>query len=296
LKSLGKTDPFFKAVAELVLADGQAARDAIIQRHPELASERGATALELTLSFAIMAGFVMLLPALQELQAWLRELQKPAAARPSAAPDAGSGPHALIGQFIEAAINADQTYLRTRDLTEVRRGIEVWEQIVAQGILSDAPPESLVDAYITVAMLYARRYEVDTHREDLDRAFGFLRRAEEHVIPGSHNDVLIKMSSATWLMLRFQMGKDRADLDQAIAGYGDVIAISPPESVNSAVASANLGRALLMRHRLTGAARDRRRGIEMLSNAALHLPRDHPALPSVQQGLAFATLQSGTES
>ena len=42
-------------------------------------------------------------------------------------------------------------------------------------------------------MLYARRYEVEERGEDLARAFGYLRQAQQHVIPGSDDNVVLQM-------------------------------------------------------------------------------------------------------
>jgi hypothetical protein len=203
----------------------------------------------------------------------------------SPAAEAALGPHEIVSRFVAAAINADKTYLRKRDLTEVRKGIGIWEQINKAGLLADAPPESLVEAHITVANMYARRYEVDRRPGDLDRSFSYLRRAEQHVIPGSDNDTLIKMSAATWLMLRFQHAGDSADLsdlDRAIAEYGEVIGMSPPGSVNAAVAAANLGRALLTRHRIAGSPADLEQAQKLLVEAVIKLGPDHPAAAAIQ--------------
>lgn len=296
LKSLGQKEPLFRGLAKLIFADGPEAREAAIRLRPELASERGSAALEVVVSFATMTGLVTSLPALQGLQTWLRNVrEEPTPAPPGSGYEAPRGPYELVGVFIDASVNADQTYLRTGDLTEVREGINVWEQMTRSGLLADAPPESLVEAHLMIAMLYARRYEVEERGEDLDRAFGYLRQAQQHVIPGSDNDVVLRMSSASWLMLRFQTGKDRADLEQAIAGYGEVIGVSQTGSAERALARANLGRALLARYQLTGASDNLRQAREMLSNAATELPPGHPSLPSIQQALASASLLSAAE-
>jgi len=295
LKSLGQKEPLFRGLAMLIFADGPEAREAAVRLHPELASERGSAALEVVVSFATMTGLVTALPALQELQTWLRNVGEPTPAPPGSGHEAPRGLYELVGQFIDASVNADQTYLRTGDLTDVRKGIDVWERMTRSGLLAHAPPESLTEAHLMIAMLYARRYEVEERREDLDRAFGYLRQAQQHVIPGSGNDAAIRMSSASWLMLRFQTGKDRADLEQAIAGYGEVIGVSQTGSDERALARANLGRALLARFGLTGASDDLRQAREMLSNAAIELSPGHPSLPSVQQALASASLLSAAE-
>jgi hypothetical protein len=294
LTGFARTTPIFQGVAELVFADGPAARAAVVDRHPKLATEHGEKALETVVSFAVMAGLVVSLPQLQELQAWLRGRREapPARTRPDLGID--TPPQEVLGHFVAAAIQADKTYARTRDATDLRRGIEVWEQLSATDLLADAPPESLVEVHLTVAMLYARRFEVDARQADLDRAFALLRQAQVHVVPGSDNETLLRLSEANWLMVRFEAGENSADLDRAIVAYDNLIARAAPGSVNGAVARANLGRALHVRHRRTGVADDLARARASLAQAAVDLPRDHPALAWVQQALAYDNLRSST--
>lgn len=293
LASYAKADPFFRDVRDLVFARGGRERAAVCARNPELRSGRGESALEILISFATMSGLVASLPVLQEVQAWLREPQSPPN-QPVGASALGpaSGPHEIVDHFVGAAIGADKRFLRTQDPREIRSGIDIWEQLVASGKLSQLPPESLIQAYVIVGMLYARRHEVDHHSEDLDLAFRYLHEARRHVIPGSSEDLSARMSAAAWLMLRYETGKDPQDLDQAITGWMEVRDVSPMEAVDRAVAAANLGRALLLRYRTTGSRDDERLGSEMLHTAVRELPRDHPARPIVQQQLAYASLRS----
>ncbi|MGE5764560.1 MAG: hypothetical protein ACM3ZF_11985 [Mycobacterium leprae] len=211
--------------------------------------------------------------------------RRPRNADPS---EAEIGHYEILRQFISAAINADKTYLLTEDMSEIHNGIEIWERISATGLLASVPPQSLVETHTTVAMLYARRYEVEGNQKDLDAAFAHQRRARANVVPGSDTDVILRMSSANWLMLRYIKGRDRADLDAAIAAYDDVATTSTVDSVDECLASGNLGRALLMRHRITGDAADRHRAMEALSHAAVKLPPDHVALPWFQRMYAEA--------
>ncbi|MCZ2860994.1 hypothetical protein [Blastococcus sp. VKM Ac-2987] len=294
LTSYARIEPIFQGVAELVFADSPAARAAVVDRHPQLATEPAGRALELVVSFAVMAGLVVSLPDLQELQAWLRGRREATPARPPAHLGIDTAPREILGHFVAAAVNADKTYARTRDASDLRRGIEVWEQLAVTGLLAEFPPESLVEAHLTVAMLYARRFEIDGRPADLERAFDLLRSAQHHVEPGSDNETLLRLASANWLMVRFDANGDPADLDRAIAGYGNLIARAAPGSVNGAVARANLGRALHVRYRRTGAPGDLARARASLVQAATDLPRDHPALVWVQQALAYGSLRPST--
>jgi hypothetical protein len=210
----------------------------------------------------------------------------------AAAAAAGQGPQAFARWFIEAAMNADQAYLREHDPKKIRMGTDIWEQINREGYLSGAPPESIVGLHITVANLYARRYEIDERPQDSDRALSYLRLAEQHVVPGSAEDALIKLSSANWLILRFRHTADGSDLDQAIAEYGQVIDMLPPGSANRALATGNLGRSLLNRHRLTGSAADLNRAQTLLTDAVIKMGPDHPAAPIVQDQWFSAMLES----
>jgi hypothetical protein len=189
------------------------------------------------------------------------------------------GPHAFVTWFIGAAKNADLTYLSKRDPTPIGQGIEVWELVTSQGLFAGAPPESLVQAHITVANLYRRRYEIDARPEDFDRALSYLRRAEQHVIPGSDDDALLKMSSANWLELRFRRTADRSDLDLLIEQYREVIDMLSPGSSNVTLATGQLGRALLSRYRLTGSADDLRQARALLMEALAKMGPEHPATP-----------------
>jgi hypothetical protein len=112
LKGLRRSDPIFDAVSRLVFADGEEARLAAVGgANPELVSDRGDAALGLVVSFATSAGFVTMLPKLQEVQAWLRERWNlPAAPTPEPPFEPAAGPHELVAGFIAAAINADQTF------------------------------------------------------------------------------------------------------------------------------------------------------------------------------------------
>jgi hypothetical protein len=137
-------------------------------------------------------------------------------------------------------------------------------------------------------MLHARLYEIDGPAAGLDRAFQYLRQAAEQVVPGSDNDLLIRLHSANWLALRYDEEKDPADLDQAVNDYTELAGLYPPDSVDALLVSANLGRCLINRSRLTGSAEDRRGGVGLLDRAAGHLPPDHPALAHIQRMLLAA--------
>lgn len=207
---------------------------------------------------------------------------KPGQMTQAAAMVAGPGPHAFANWFIGAAKKADQQYLHDQDPHGIRLGIEIWERTTADGLLKDAPPESLVGAHITVANLYLRRYEIDGQSQDSDRALGYLRQAEQHVIPGSDEDALLKMSSANWFELRYMYAKDRADLDQAIQGYLQVIGILPPTASNRALACGELGRLLLKRFDLTGSALDLAQAQQRLREALHYIEPDNPAKPILE--------------
>ena len=56
----------------------------------------------------------------------------------------------------------------------------------------------------------------------------------------------------------------------------------------SALAAANLGRALLARHELTGEPGDLRDGRRLLGRASAEMPHDHPARRDVELALRAA--------
>jgi hypothetical protein len=196
---------------------------------------------------------------------------------------AGPGPYAFADWFITAARNADQQYLRDRDPHGIRQGIEIWERTTADGVLKDAPPESLVRAYITVANLYQRQYEIDGRQEDATQAFNYQRLAVQHVIPGSDEDATLKMSSANWFNLRFMHTRDRADLDQAMEAYQQVIDMLPPTAPKYPLACGELGRLFLTRFDLTGSVPDLAQAQQRLREAVHYIDADNPAKPILEQ-------------
>lgn len=207
---------------------------------------------------------------------------------------AGQGPYAFASWFIAAARNADLQYLRERDSHGIRLGIEIWERATADGLLTDAPPESLVRVHITVANLYLRRYEIDGQPEDSNQALKYQRQAEQHVIPGSDEDATLKMSSANWFELRFMYAKDRADLDQAIEGYLQVIGMLPPTASNRALACGEMGRLLLERFDLTGSVLDLAQAQQWLREALHYIDPDNPAKPILEHAWQSSTRKTPT--
>jgi hypothetical protein len=189
----------------------------------------------------------------------------------------------FLRQFVGAAIAADRRYVRTGDAADVEAGIGVWETLATAGQLGATTPESAVDAYLSVSMLYARRYEARGGGGDLSLALHYLDQARRHVEEGSFADLQVRMSMAAWLMLRFQAEGRHEDLDEAIAGWSRLLG-----SDADALAAANLGRALLDRHELTGQIADLHEGRRLLGMASVDLPSDHPALRDVQFALRAA--------
>ena len=76
------------------------------------------------------------------------------------------------------------------------------------------------------------------------------------------------MSAAAWLMVRFQAERAPEDLDQAIAVWTGLM-----ETDAGALAAANLGRALLARHALSGDPEDLHDGRELLGMASVGMRR-----------------------
>ena len=189
----------------------------------------------------------------------------------------------FLSHFVRAAVVADQRFQRTREVTEIRVGIEVWETLQSADGLADSPPEALVDAYLSASMLYARRHEAEGELSDLGRALRHLEEARRLVVPGSFADLQLRMSTAAWLMARYQAGGPEEDLDEAIDAWAELI-----DTDAGALAAANLGRALLARHERSGDPADLRRGRELLDWASAELPHDHPVRADVELALRFA--------
>jgi hypothetical protein len=296
LSGQAKVDSFSASAVELVRARNEAARRAIVARSPELAGERGAAALEAYSMFATTAGLVGPLRELQDLQAWQRRLRGGDASpeRAGSPPPMESVPD-ILRAFVAGAVNADQQFLRTQDLAEVGRGIEVWERLDGDGVLAGTDPADRVDPQLMAAMLYGRRYEVKHADADLDTAFRLLSDAARHVAPGSHNDILIRMSSATWFMLRYEAHDDQADLERAITGYEGIREVAPAGDASRALATANLGRAFLVRHEISRDDRDLVRGGQLLNEAYLALPEGHPVRSSIQSQAAMANLRAAAK-
>jgi hypothetical protein len=189
----------------------------------------------------------------------------------------------FLRHFVCTAIAADRRYVRTGDAADIEDGIVVWEELATAGELGGATPETAVDAYLSVSMLYARRHEAQGGGDDLSLALRYLDEARRYVVAGSLADLQVRMSTAAWLMLRFQSEGRREDLDEAIAGWSRLL-----RSDADALAAANLGRALLDRHDLTGGLADLHEGRRLLGMASVELPSDHPALRDVQFALRAA--------
>jgi hypothetical protein len=189
----------------------------------------------------------------------------------------------FVRHFVSAAIAADRRYARTGDAADIEHGIVVWEELATAGELGGATRETAVDAYLSVSMLYARRYEARGGGGDLSLALHYLDGARRLVAAGSFADLQVRMSTAAWLMVRFQAEGRQEDLDQAIAGWSRLLG-----SDADALAAANLGRALLDRHDLTGDLADLHEGRRLLGMASVELPGDHPALRDVQFALRAA--------
>ena len=189
----------------------------------------------------------------------------------------------FLRHFVGAAIAADRHYARSGDAADIEDGIVVWEELATAGDLGGATPETAVDAYLSVSMLYARRYEARGGGGDLSLALHYLDGARRLVVAGSFADLQVRMSTAAWLMVRFQAEGRQEDLDEAIAGWSGLL-----ESDAGALAAANLGRALLVRHELTGDPTDLGGGRQLLGIASAEMPSDHPALADVELALRAA--------
>jgi hypothetical protein len=189
----------------------------------------------------------------------------------------------FLRDFVGAAIAADRRYVQTGDAADVEAGIAVWEELAPAEELGATTARTAVDVYLSVSMLYARRYEARGGGGGLSLALRYLDEARRYVVAGSFADLQVRMSTAAWLMVRFQSEGRHDDLDEAIAGWSRLLG-----SDADAPAAANLGRALLARHDLTGDPADLREGRRLLGTASAGLPSDHPALADVQFALRAA--------
>lgn len=183
--------------------------------------------------------------------------------------------HEFLGHFVSAAVAADERYVRARDASEIREGIDVWERLATSGALAEAPPATLVDARLAVAALYARRNAPG----DVSRALRELGDAQPHLVPGSFTDLQARMSRAACLLARYRVEGGPDDLDAAIAVWSGLL-----DTDARALAAANLGRALLTR----GEADDLPEGRRLLGLASAEIPRDHPARRDVELALRAA--------
>jgi hypothetical protein len=190
----------------------------------------------------------------------------------------------FLRHFVLAAAAADRRFARTQDPRDVHAGITVWESLLDSGGLGEAEPEELVEAHLAASMLYARRFEVRQASRDLALARRYLENARAHVRPGTFTDLQVRMSLAAWLMLRFHAEHAPEDLQEAIAIWTGLLVTDA-----GALAAANLGRALLLRHSLTGDPEDLRDGRLLLGHATEEMPADHPARADVELALRTAS-------
>src|SRR4051812_13840668 len=189
----------------------------------------------------------------------------------------------FLRDFVLSAQAADRRYARTQDAREIHLGITVWERLLDGGGLEESTPETLVDAHLAASMLYARRFEVQPSSRDLALARRYLEYARVHVQPDSFADLQVRMSTAAWLMLRFQSERGVEDLEEAISIWTELAGTEA-----GALAAANLGRALLARHALSGARQDLDDGRLLLGHATEAMPADHPARAGVELALRAA--------
>ena len=187
----------------------------------------------------------------------------------------------FLRHFVSAATAADRRYVRTQDPRDILAGIAVWESLVDAGGLEESPPASLVDAYLAASMLYTRRYEILSGEADLSHALRYLDEARSHVLEGSFADLQARMSLAALLMMRFHGPTWRARTSIAPSPVWTELM----ETEAGPLAAANLGRALLARHALSGDAEDRREGRRLLGMATAAMPADHPARADVELAL-----------
>jgi hypothetical protein len=185
--------------------------------------------------------------------------------------------HEFLRHFVSAATAADRRYVRTQDPRDILAGIGVWESLVDAGGLEESSPSDLVDAYLTVSMLYTRRYEIRSGEEDLSNALRYLDQARPHVHEGSFADLQARMSLAALLMMRFRAQDDADDLDRAISVWTQLM-----DTEAGPLAAANLGRARLARHALAGDPSDLCEGRRLLGMATAAMPADHPARADVE--------------
>src|SRR3954469_16652042 len=149
----------------------------------------------------------------------------------------------FLRHFVLAAAAADRRFARTQDPRDVHAGIRVWESLLDSGGLGEAEPEELVEAHLAASLLYARRFEVRQASRDLALARRYLENARANVRPGTFTDLQVRMSMAAWSMLRFHAEHAPEDLQEAIAIWTGLMLTDA-----GTLASANLGRALLLRH------------------------------------------------
>ena len=162
----------------------------------------------------------------------------------------------------------------------------VWEQLADSGALAGAEPEGLVDAYLAVSMLYARRHEVLGRSTDLSLALRYLTEARRHVEPGSFADLQERMSRAACLLVRFQADGQAEDLDERDHGLDGA-----RRRRRRRRGRAGGGQP---RPRAAGPARaggdpdDLEDGRRLLGQATAEMPRDHPARRDVELALRAA--------
>jgi hypothetical protein len=190
----------------------------------------------------------------------------------------------FLRHFVLAAAAADRRLARTQDATDIHAGIAVWEDLSEAGALAESEPAELVDAHLAASMLYARRFEITRVADDLSLSRRALEFARAHARPGSFADLQAQMSMAALLLLRFHAERDPAVLDAAIEVWTRLLGTDA-----GPLAAANLGRALLDRHELSGDAQDLHDGRLLLGHATEELPADHPARADVELALRSAS-------
>jgi tetratricopeptide (TPR) repeat protein len=183
-------------------------------------------------------------------------------------------------------------YQRTRQAADLDEAIEVLRKAVRA--------EPIAPHLAMLSRALRLRFRHTGGLPDLDDAIKTSRRAVEAASPaglvpiGDRDTAAILSDLGLALQNRYGRTDDLADLDDAIAAFGDAVRTAVPGDPDLARYQSNQGSALLARYGRTRAATDLREAIRSSRAAVTAAHDDHAGRPVLLGNLGVALLASGT--
>ncbi|MFZ2359108.1 MAG: tetratricopeptide repeat protein, partial [Anaerolineae bacterium] len=199
----------------------------------------------------------------------------------------GGGP-GVPSQFrngLQQAREAEQSYLRTGNLSALDAAATARQRIVEDPAFVDGEPRFQLEAINDTGRVFLRRYQATGDIADLNRALDLWQTAVQRTPPNSPDLPSLLNNLGNGLRTRFARTGAPADLEEAIRIYQSTIQRTPPNSPYLPPLLNNLGNGLSARYARTGALADLDEAIRVYQSALQRTPPDSPDLPSLLNNL-----------